>query len=121
SASYSKRERTERWDDNETQKFFDALGMFGTDFEMIAKLFPGRTRRQVKSKFTKHEKEDPLRIKAALLNRSDVDMKEYGEHCGVDFEQSKTEVERRLNELNEQARQDEMREKAAKEAQRKER
>jgi hypothetical protein len=43
-----------------------ALQQFGTDFELIQNLFPGRTRRQVKAKFKNEEKLHPVRLADAL-------------------------------------------------------
>jgi transcription factor TFIIIB component B'' len=43
-----------------------ALQLFGTDFELIQNLFPGRTRRQVKAKFKNEEKLNPVRLADAL-------------------------------------------------------
>lgn len=43
-----------------------ALQQFGTDFELIQNLFPGRTRRQVKAKFKNEEKLNPVRLADAL-------------------------------------------------------
>jgi septal ring factor EnvC (AmiA/AmiB activator) len=60
-----------------TEQFYNGLRMFGTDFEMISKLFPGRTRRQIKLKFVKEEKRDKENIKQILL----------GEKLPVDIEE----------------------------------
>ena len=72
SGTWGRRERTERWDDEETEKFFAALSMFGTDFELISKMFPGRSRRQMKNKFNNEERKNPLRINDALKNKTSV-------------------------------------------------
>ena len=42
SNSFSKRKPTERWSKDETNKFYRALQMYGSDFTLIAKLFPNR-------------------------------------------------------------------------------
>ncbi len=47
-----------------------ALATFGSDFNTIATLFPSRTRRAIKLKFTREEKSDPGRIDAALKGRT---------------------------------------------------
>ena len=47
SATYSKHAPTGRWTLPETKLFYKAIRMYGTDFSMIEKLFPKRTRRQV--------------------------------------------------------------------------
>jgi len=76
-ATWRNKERTERWDAEETNKFYGALSMFGTDFEMCSKMFPGRTRRQLKNKFTAEERRNPGRITQSLKRKVSVNMDEY--------------------------------------------
>jgi transcription factor TFIIIB component B'' len=57
----------EKWNIDSTDRFYDCLYQFGTDFMTISKMFPGRTRRHIKSKFVKEERADPERVKDALL------------------------------------------------------
>jgi transcription factor TFIIIB component B'' len=57
----------EKWTDDATDRFYDFLSQFGTDFMIISKMFSGRTRRHIKAKFVKEERADPERIKQALL------------------------------------------------------
>ncbi|EYU19790.1 hypothetical protein MIMGU_mgv1a022190mg [Erythranthe guttata] len=59
-----------RWSKQETELFYEAMGQFGTDLSMIQQLFPGRTRRQIKLKYKKEERQQPLRLREALTNRS---------------------------------------------------
>ncbi|XP_031498518.1 transcription factor TFIIIB component B'' [Nymphaea colorata] len=68
--SYMKRTPSQRWSNADTELFYKALRQFGTDFEMIRKLFPGRTRHQVKLKYKKEERKHPLQLADALVNRS---------------------------------------------------
>ena len=42
------RTKAEKWRAEETDKFFMALQVFGTDFSMIEKLFADRSREQIK-------------------------------------------------------------------------
>ena len=78
SGSWLKRDRGGRWNEESTERFFEALRMFGTNFDMISKLFPGRTRHSIKLKFLKEEKADQERIKQTLMGeRILVDMDEY--------------------------------------------
>lgn len=42
------RTKAEKWRPEETDKFFMALQVFGTDFSMIEKLFADRSREQIK-------------------------------------------------------------------------
>ncbi|XP_024359822.1 uncharacterized protein [Physcomitrium patens] len=66
SNSYSNRTHVERWKQEDTDLFYKALQQFGTDFELIQNLFPGRTRKQVKSKFKNEERLNPVRLADAL-------------------------------------------------------
>eukprot|EP01119_Soliformovum_irregulare_P013696 TRINITY_DN366_c0_g3_i5.p1 TRINITY_DN366_c0_g3~~TRINITY_DN366_c0_g3_i5.p1 ORF type:complete len:401 (-),score=148.26 TRINITY_DN366_c0_g3_i5:86-1123(-) len=58
-----------KWTQLETAEFFNALSQFGTDFSMIERLFPDRSRRQIKAKFKKEEKENPAKVNNALDRR----------------------------------------------------
>ncbi|CAM6085016.1 unnamed protein product [Calypogeia fissa] len=67
--SYRDKTPKERWKAEDTDVFYLALKQFGTDFEIIQNLFPGRTRRQVKAKFKKEERNNPRRLQEALAHR----------------------------------------------------
>ena len=49
-----------------------ALSQFGTDFELISALFPGRNRREIKLKWTKEDKINSKKITAALMQRKKI-------------------------------------------------
>lgn len=68
-ASYSRRVKAEKWSKEDTELFYRAMTQFGTDFSLIARLFPGRTRRQVKRKYLIEDRADPRRVEAAIQNR----------------------------------------------------
>jgi len=98
SATWMKRERIESWNEEFTDRFYQGLRMFGTDFEMISKLFPGRTRRSIKLKFCKEEKLDKDKIKETLLGpREPVDMAKFSEMTNTEYKDPK-EFERELQE-----------------------
>ena len=61
-----------RWNDVLTKKFYEALESFGTDFQMISQMFPGFTRRSIKTKFTREERENPDRVREALQGRCKI-------------------------------------------------
>lgn len=69
------------WDEEETELFYKYLKMFGTDFETISHMFPGKARRQVKLKFNREEKLRPNRVNAAIMARGEkkiaIDLDEY--------------------------------------------
>ncbi len=54
--SYRKFHHTKKWTERETAKFYKALGMIGTDFTMIQRLFHHRSRDEIKRKFKREEK-----------------------------------------------------------------
>ncbi|KAK6506825.1 Transcription factor TFIIIB component B [Arthrobotrys musiformis] len=101
SATWSKREKTERWDDEETERFYQALGMFGTDFEMMSKMFMGRSRRMLKNKFVVEERRNPRLITAALKRKVPVDMAEYSKLAAREFGDVE-EVESQLRKIREE-------------------
>lgn len=74
SATYSSKAKgSNRWNRPETDLFYEALGMCGTDFSMMQTLFPHRTRAQIKSKYKLEERANPARINTALKNKTDFD------------------------------------------------
>ncbi|KAF4547949.1 Transcription factor TFIIIB component B-like protein [Elsinoe fawcettii] len=90
------------WNDEETDRFYDALRMFGTDFTIISKMFAPKTRRQIKLKFVREERLDPERVNAALGGTAWVkmDLKHFAEASGVEETEFRDpeEVNRELEE-----------------------
>jgi len=68
SATYASYTKAEKWTSEDTEFFFQALQQFGTDFSLIQRLFPGRSRRQIKKKYLVEDKINPGRIEAAIKN-----------------------------------------------------
>ncbi|KAJ0010439.1 hypothetical protein Pint_34748 [Pistacia integerrima] len=68
--SFMKKTPTVRWSKQDTDLFYEAVRQFGTDLSMIQQLFPGRTRQQIKLKYKKEERKQPLKLNEALTNRS---------------------------------------------------
>lgn len=65
-ASYGKAQYSDPWKLDEVIKLYKALAMWGTDFNLISQMFPYRTRRQVKAKFSNEERKHPIMIELAL-------------------------------------------------------
>lgn len=89
SATYLRRNmKPGQWSDEETDKFYSALTMFGTDFETIARLFKDKTRKHIKLKFNREERADPDRIQKALVGERTVmiDIEQYQRDTGQEFE-----------------------------------
>lgn len=68
SATYANYTKAEKWTREDTEFFFQALRQFGTDFSLIQRLFPGRSRRQIKKKYLVEDKMNPQRVEAAIKN-----------------------------------------------------
>ncbi|KAF2484698.1 hypothetical protein BDY17DRAFT_296158 [Neohortaea acidophila] len=79
--------KSDAWDDEETERFYEALRMFGTDFFIISKMFAPKTRRHIKLKFSREERLDPARINAALLGKHTkrMDLEHYARESGTDM------------------------------------
>ena len=79
--------KSDPWSEDETDRFFDALRNWGTDFQIISQLFPPKTRAMIKKKFNREEKLDPARINAALLGKDPVsmDLKGYASAANLDL------------------------------------
>jgi transcription factor TFIIIB component B'' len=76
------------WTEEETELFYRGLSMFGTDFEIISKMFPGKQRRHVKLKYNREERHCPHRVTAAVVGIKTVrmDIDEYKAVTGSEFE-----------------------------------
>jgi len=75
SSSFKTSNHSEKWTEEETNRFYEGLEIFGSDFSMIGILFPKRTRDQIKKKFTREEKSDGKRVNEALkahVNRRSI-------------------------------------------------
>lgn len=80
--------KSDPWSEDETDKFYDALRMFGTDFFIISKMFAPKTRRMIKNKFNREEKLDPNRITRALTGivETPMSLEHYSRETGFAIE-----------------------------------
>ncbi|PGH02691.1 hypothetical protein AJ79_07570 [Helicocarpus griseus UAMH5409] len=114
-ASFGKRTKVESWDEEMTDLFYRGLRMFGTDFMMISKMFPGRSRRQIKLKFSNEERRDPGRIKDTLLGpREQVDLETYSEMTNTVYDDPRV-IEKELDEEKRRIESEHAKEKEARE------
>lgn len=114
-ASYGKRSKTESWDEEMTDLFYRGLRMFGTDFMMISKMFPGRSRRQIKLKFNNEERKNPGLIKDTLLGPSEsIDIATYSEMTNTVYDDPKF-IQQELDEEKKRIEDQHAKEKAAQE------
>ncbi|TQN70008.1 Transcription factor TFIIIB component B'' [Colletotrichum shisoi] len=76
------------WTEEETELFYRGLRMFGTDFQMISGMFPGKNRRHVKMKFNREERHAPARIDAILVGKKElhINLEEYKTWTKAEYE-----------------------------------
>ncbi|KAM9793465.1 transcription factor TFIIIB component B'' homolog isoform X2 [Syngnathus typhle] len=65
------------WTSEETDMFFLAISMVGTDFSMIGQLFHNRTRTEIRNKFKKEERQNSWRIDKAFRERRKLDIEYF--------------------------------------------
>ncbi|EXJ70589.1 uncharacterized protein A1O5_06659 [Cladophialophora psammophila CBS 110553] len=99
------RGRPIRWDEDQTNLFYKGLRMFGTDFSMIANLFPESIDRGViKKKYLVELRADPERVEKCVAAKETVSLEDYAAMTNQEFEDPETvmkeleEEERRLRE-----------------------
>lgn len=68
------------------------LRQFGTDFETIARMFPTRTRAQIKAKYQKEDKIDTNRVGEALDDRKPIGEFSYRGVSAILNDQTKTQL-----------------------------
>ena len=81
-ATYGKSTYSEQWTPDELAKFYRALAMWGTDFNLIAQLYPHRTRTQVRAKFNSESRKHPLMIDLALRAKLPPDFEGFCSDIG---------------------------------------
>jgi transcription factor TFIIIB component B'' len=72
-----------RWKSPETDLFYRVLSMCGTDFSMMSKFFPDRTRKMIVNKFHCEEAKNRERVQEALANPEPLDLNLYAETVGI--------------------------------------
>ncbi|CAH2296884.1 transcription factor TFIIIB component B homolog isoform X1 [Pelobates cultripes] len=72
-SSFRKNTHSKPWSNQETEMFFLAISMVGTDFSMIGQLFPHRERIEIKNKFKREERANGWRIDKAFSEKQAFD------------------------------------------------
>ncbi|XP_068562678.1 transcription factor TFIIIB component B'' homolog isoform X2 [Cebidichthys violaceus] len=89
-SSFRKGTYTKPWSSEETDMFFLAISMVGTDFSMICQLFPLRARSEIKNKFKKEERENSWRVDKAFRERRKLDIEYFSKLLEKILEVQKT-------------------------------
>ncbi|XP_077144113.1 uncharacterized protein LOC143806927 isoform X2 [Ranitomeya variabilis] len=80
------------WSKQETDLFFLAISMVGTDFTTISQMFRHRQRVEIKNKFKKEERVNAWRLDQAFRERKHFDLDVFAKHLEkAHEEQKKTE------------------------------
>ncbi len=74
SASFRKSSHSDKWSEQETQLFYEALMLFGCNFSYLEIILKPRTRDQIKKKFSREEKYNQEKIEEALLRNKNSDI-----------------------------------------------
>ncbi|XP_047030862.1 uncharacterized protein LOC124638078 [Helicoverpa zea] len=109
SGRYRRTPRTADWCDAETVRFYRALAALGTDFMLMERLFPGRTRRDLKLKFKKEERVNMAQIDKALRTTCKWDANRLLDEFQAEREEADRKAQAEAEEQRKQAR--ELREK----------
>ncbi|XP_068523634.1 transcription factor TFIIIB component B'' homolog isoform X2 [Anas acuta] len=78
-SSFRKSFYTKPWSNKETDMFFLAISMVGTDFSLIGRLFPHRARSEIKNKFKREEKANGWRIDKAFKEKRPFDFELFAQ------------------------------------------
>lgn len=83
SRSFKKQSFSGPWTVRDTATFYLGLKTLGTDFTSLTRLFPGRTREELKKKFKREERVNGNLVETALMNRHSFDMSIFDEEKGL--------------------------------------
>ncbi|EXJ64548.1 hypothetical protein A1O7_00884 [Cladophialophora yegresii CBS 114405] len=93
------RDKRSKWDEYTTNLFYQGLRMFGTDFSMIANLFPESVDRgMVKRKYLAELQSDPARVDTCVTAKETVSLDKYAAMTNMEFE----DPEKLMKELEEE-------------------
>ncbi|KAF9137031.1 Transcription factor TFIIIB component B [Linnemannia schmuckeri] len=85
SASYSKKNKSEKWSEEDTELFFEALSQWGTDFGIICKIFPKKSRIAIRNKFKREDRINHARVEQALNKKTPIDLESYSQMTNTSF------------------------------------
>ncbi|KAK3845429.1 MAG: hypothetical protein J3R72DRAFT_29720 [Linnemannia gamsii] len=85
SASFSKKNKSEKWSDVDTELFFQALSQWGTDFGIICKIFPQKSRIAIRNKFKREDRINHARVEQALTKKTPIDLDSYSQMTNTEF------------------------------------
>ena len=75
---------TPRWKKDETDFFYRVLSMCGTDFSMMSKFFPNRTRKMIVNKYHIEEEKNKEKVLECIEKHEPLDLNLYANTVGID-------------------------------------
>jgi len=82
SASFKPKLKPLKWSKDETELFYKCLSIFGTNFSMLAIMFPSRNRKQLLNKYKNEEKINPGHVQYALKHKKALDPEFFEKYSG---------------------------------------
>uniref|UniRef100_A0A2H1V467 SFRICE_001433 n=1 Tax=Spodoptera frugiperda TaxID=7108 RepID=A0A2H1V467_SPOFR len=113
SGRYRRTPRTADWSDAETVRFYRALAAMGTDFMLMERLFPGRTRRDLKLKFKKEERMNMAQVDKALRTTVKWDASRLEDEFQAERKEAELRAARDRAELNKRTKENQQRRREA--------
>ncbi|KAF9358392.1 Transcription factor TFIIIB component B [Mortierella sp. AD094] len=101
-STFSRKIASERWSEKDTNLFYEALAQWGTDFGIICRLFPSKTRIAVRNKYKREDRYNHSRVEEALNSRRPIDLDKYSKMIGTEFpEVSEEDLIKKLPDMDE--------------------
>jgi hypothetical protein len=108
SASFKPKLKPLKWTKDETELFYQCLSIFGTNFSMLAIMFPTRNRKQLLNKYKNEEKVNPGHVKYALKHKKALDPDFFYKYSGQDMMEIGREAVEEVRLIEEQRKRDDM-------------
>jgi len=108
SASFKPKLKPLKWTKDETELFYQCLSIFGTNFSMLAIMFPTRNRKQLLNKYKNEEKVNPGHVKYALKHKKALDPDFFYKYSGQDMMEIGREAVEEVRLIEEQRKKDDM-------------
>ena len=80
SYSRAERKRPKPWSQREVARLLNALSMFGSNFNTIVHMFPGRTVKDVRRRYKQEYDRNPKRVMRALTERKPVNQEKFNRY-----------------------------------------
>jgi len=108
SASFKPKLKPLKWSKEETELFYKCLSIFGTNFSMLAIMFPSRNRKQLLNKYKNEEKVNPGHVQYALKHKMALDPEFFEKYSGQNMMEIGREAVEEVRLIEEQRKKEDM-------------